>query len=112
MRKYKQVKEKKVTFDMQQWAEVERRAEACHTSTTAFIRDRAISSEVNVLNVKDLAPVLNGMRIISNNINQIAKKANETNNIYAADVEKLRSEVESLSHTLSQYVSTLRWTTV
>ena len=112
MRKYKQVKEKKVTFDMQQWAEVKRRAEACHTSTTAFIRDRAINSEVNVLNVKDIAPVLNGMRIISNNINQIAKKANETNNIYAADVEKLRDEVSELSHTLSQYVSTLRWTAV
>jgi len=48
------------------------------------------------------------MRIISNNINQIAKKANETNNITADDVEKLKNEVESLSHILSQSLSTLQ----
>lgn len=88
MRKYKQVKEKKITFDMKQWAEVERRADACNKTTTSFIRDKAVSSEVRVLDLKGLAPLINGMRTISNNINQIARKANETNNIYAADVEK------------------------
>ena len=41
LRKYKQVKEKKVTFDMTEWAEVERRAAAMHLKTgtyTWFIR--------------------------------------------------------------------------
>ena len=109
MRKYKIVKEKKITFDMKQWAEVERRADACNKTTTSFIRDRAVSSEVRVLDLKELAPMLNGMRIISNNINQIARKANETNNLYSGDVEKLRKEVKCLSHTLSQFVSTLQW---
>lgn len=112
MRKYKQVKEKKITFDMKQWAEIERRADACNKTTTSFIRDKAVSSEVRVLDMKGFAPVLNGMRIISSNINQIAKKANETNSIYAADVEKLQKEVEGLSHTLSQFVCTLQWTEV
>lgn len=111
-RKYKQVHRKEVVFSLPEWAEVERRAAACHTTTTSFIRDRAVNAEIQVMNVKDFAPMLNGMRIISNNINQIAKKANETNNIYAADVEKLREEVRNLSHTLSQYVSTLQWTKV
>lgn len=109
MRKYKQVKEKKITFDMKQWEEVERRADACNKTTTSFIRDKAVSSEVMVLDLKGLAPLINGMRTISNNINQIARKANETNNLYAGDVEKLRKEVECLSHTLSQFVSTLQW---
>ena len=109
MRKYKQVKEKKITFDMKQWAAVERRADACNKTTTSFIRDRAVSSEIRVMDLKELAPLLNGMRIISNNVNQIARKANETNNIYATDVEKLRIEVESLCHMLSQFVSTLQW---
>ena len=109
MRMYKKVKEKKITFDMKQWAEVERRADACNKTTTSFIRDKAVSSEVRVLDLKGLAPLINGMRTISNNINQIAHKANETNNLYAGDVEKLRKEVESLCHTLSQFVSTLQW---
>ena len=87
---------------MKQWAEVERRVDACNKTTTSFIRDRAVSSEVRVLDLKELAPMLNGMRIISNNINQIVRKANETNSIYEGDVEKLKEEVQSLSHTLSQ----------
>lgn len=94
---------------MKQWEEVERRADACNKTTTSFIRDKAVSSEVRVLDLKGLAPLINGMRTISNNINQIARKANETNNLYAGDVEKLRKEVECLSHTLSQFVSTLQW---
>ena len=112
MRKYKQVKEKKITFDMNEWAEVERRAAACCTKTGTYIRRMAVNGEATFFDMKEVAPVLNGMRIISNNINQIAKKANETNNIYAEDVEKLRKEVECLSHTLSTFVSTLRSTKV
>ena len=97
---------------MQQWANVERRAAACHTKTGTYIRHMAVNASLLFFDMKEVGPVLNGMRIISNNINQIAKKANETNNIYATDVEKLRKEVTALSHTLSQFVSTLRWTKV
>ncbi|WP_028510232.1 hypothetical protein [Ruminococcus sp. NK3A76] len=61
MTKYKQVKEKKITFDMKQWAEVERRANACNKTTTSFIRDKAVSSEVRVLDLKELAPLINGI---------------------------------------------------
>ena len=57
--------------------------------------------------MKEVAPLLNGLRIISNNVNQVAKKANETNNIYAEDVDKLKAEVSELCHTLSIFVSTL-----
>ena len=112
MRKYKQVKEKKVTFDMSEWAEVERRAAACCTKTGTYIKLMAVNGEAKFFDMKEVAPVLNGMRIISNNINQIAKKANETNNIYKGDIEVLQKEVECLSHTLSTFVSTLRWTKV
>ena len=100
MRKYKQVKEKKITFDMEEWAEVERRAAACHTKTGTYIRHMTLNGSAQYFDMKEVAPILNGMRIISNNINQIAKKANETNNIYAGDVEKLKAEVSQLSHSL------------
>ena len=97
---------------MHEWAEIERRAAACHTKTGTYIKHMAVHGETAFYDVKDFAPFLNGMRIISNNINQLARKANETNNIYAADVAKLQEEVGNLSHTLSQFVSTLRWTKV
>ena len=57
--------------------------------------------------LKEIAPMINGMRIISNNINQVARKANATNNIYAEDVEILRKEVTELSRTVNTYLSTL-----
>ena len=108
MRKYKQVKEKKVTFDLNEWAEIERRAAACHTKTGTYIKYIALHGEMKVYDVEKVVPVLNGMRIISNNINQIAKKANETNNIYARDVEKLKEDVQNLCHMLSQDLFTPR----
>lgn len=111
-RKYKQVKEKKLTFDLKDWEIIERRAEACHTDTTKYLRQVILNAQPTFYDMKEIAPLLNGMRIISNNINQIAKKANETNNIYAADVEKLREECESLFLILNQSLSILRSTKV
>ena len=57
--------------------------------------------------MKDLAPLLNGMRVISNNINQVARKANEKHSVTTADVEILRKEVESLFRSVSTSLSTL-----
>ena len=62
--------------------------------------------------MKEIAPLLNGMRVISNNINQVARKANETHNVTAADVEILRKEVDSLFRSVSTLLSTLLSTKV
>lgn len=75
--------------------------------TATFIRAMSLSGEVIVVDLKELAPLLNGMRVISRNINQIAKKANETCNIYAEDVEKLHQEVSQLCHTVNLWLSTV-----
>ena len=108
-RKYKQVHRKEIDFSLDEWAEVERRAAVCCMKTGTYIRRMAVNGEVVNFDMKEVAPVLNGMRIISNNINQIARKANETNNVYSADIEVLKKEVECLCHTLSKFVSTVRW---
>ena len=105
-RKYKEVKEKKIAFDLDEWEIVKRRAAECHTNTTAFIRHMAVREPALFYDAKELVPLLNGMRIISHNINQVAKKANETNSIYASDVEKLREEVERLRRMSSMSVFT------
>ena len=75
--------------------------------TATFIRAMSLNGEVKVVDLKEIAPLLNGMRIISKNINQIAKKANETCNIYAEDVEKLRQEVSQLCRTVNLWLSTV-----
>ena len=96
-RKYKQIHRKELTFDLPDWEKIERRAEACHTDTTKYLRTMILEKQPVFYDMKEIAPLINGMRIISRNINQLAKKANETNNIYAEDVEILRKEVSELS---------------
>ena len=106
-RKYKQVHREELTFDLSDWEKIERKAEACHTDTTKYLRKMILDRDPIFYDMKEIAPLLNGMRIISRNINQVAKKANETNNIYAEDVEILRKEVSELSRTVNVSLSTL-----
>lgn len=112
MRKYKKVKEKKVTYPLEEWQEVEKRAAALSMKTGTYIRNISVNGQITYYNVKNVAPIMNALRIIGNNINQIAKKANEINSIYAEDIEKLRKENALLYHTLNQFLSTLPSTKV
>ncbi len=73
-RKYKQIHRKELTFDTKDWEKIERRAEACHTDTTKYLRRMILDREPIFYDMKDVAPMINGMRTISRNINQIAKK--------------------------------------
>ena len=111
-RKYKQVHRKEIDFDIKDWEKIERRAEACHTDTTKYLRTLIMEKQPVFYDMKEIAPLINGMRIISRNINQLAKKANETNNIYAEDVEILRKDVTELSRTVNVSLSTLLSTKV
>ncbi len=111
-RKFKQVHRKELTFNIKDWEKIEKAADACHTDTTKYLRKMILEKQPIFYDMKDLTTMLNGMRIISNNINQIAKKANETNSVYAGDVEKLKGEMESLCHTVNTSLSTLLLTKV
>lgn len=107
MRKYKQVKEKKITYSLEEWAEIERRAAAVSLKTGTYIKRISVDGRITYYNMKRVTPVINALRIIGSNINQIARKANEINSVYAEDVEKLRKEYEEICHTLNQFLSTL-----
>jgi hypothetical protein len=65
-------------------------------SMGAFLRKMAIDGyHVNI----DLTDVHEMVRLLSNatnNISQIAKRATETSNIYADDIEELRRQYDSL----------------
>ena len=95
MRKYKQVKEKKVTFDMQEWAEVERRAAACLTKTGTYIRHMAVHGQMIFYDMEKFVPVLNGMRIISNNIKWTEEQK--------AELEKLLGLADSVEYVSDRY---------
>ena len=109
-RKNEALRRKEIVYTAEEWNQIEERAKAAHLKTSTFIRATSLNGDVYVVDLKELAPLLNGMRIISNNVNQVARKANETNSIYVEDVDILRKEVSQLCRTVSQWVSTVTLT--
>ncbi len=107
MRKYKQVREKKVIYSLDEWSQIEKRAASVAMKTSAFIRRISLDGQITYINMEAAGEVMKALRIIGANINQIAKKANEINSIYAEDIEKLRKENEEICHTLNQFLSAL-----
>lgn len=67
-----------------------RMAEAGIKSMTAYLIRMAIHGYVLVMDLSDLKEILRLLQISGNNLNQYAKKANETGNIYHEDIEELR----------------------
>lgn len=111
-RKYKQVKEKKITYDLEEWAEVERRAAIACMKTGTYIKRISVAGEMNCYDVKAVVPLMSAMRSCANNINQIARKANEINSIYAEDIEKLREENTQVCRYLNTFLFTIQSTKV
>ena len=106
-RKNKMLRRKEIVYSAEEWAQIEDKAAKCHLKTATYIRVMALNGEVKNIDLKELAPLLNGMRVISRNINQVAKKANETCSIYTADVEKLKGAVAELCRTVNLWLSTV-----
>ena len=106
-RKNETLRRKEIVYTTEEWKEIEEKAKECRLKTATFIRAMSLNGDVYVVDLKELARLLNGLRIISNNINQVARKANETNNIYAGDIEKLKGEVAELCRTVNLWLSTV-----
>ena len=107
MRKTKQIKRKEVIYSIEEWEEIKRLAEIASLKTGTYIKRISLNGKINVIDLNEVTPVMNALRIIGNNINQIAKKANEINSIYAGDIEAIQEIYEDICHTLNLFLSTL-----
>ena len=63
---------------------------------SAYIRKMAIDGYIILLDLSDIKEVVRLLRINSNNINQIAKKANQTGNIYLDDIKSIQVQQEEI----------------
>ena len=63
---------------------------------SAYIMKMAIDGYIIVLDLSDVKEVVRLMRINSNNLNQYAKKANETGSIYQQDIQQLKNQQEEI----------------
>ena len=73
-----------------------RMAELGITNLSAYLRKMAVDGYIIHLDMSDIQKMVRLLRICSNNLNQYARRANETGSIYAADVDDLRTRLDSL----------------
>ena len=60
------------------------------TNLRAYLRKMDVDGYIVQLDMSSVVEMVKLLRSISNNVNQIARRCNETRNLYAEDVEDLR----------------------
>ena len=65
-------------------------------SLSAYIRKMALDGYCLYLDLKELRRMAYLLQMCSNNLNQYAKRANESGKIYATDMEDLRQRLDEL----------------
>ena len=70
--------------------------EADMRNMSAYIRKMALDGICVKLDLKDVREVSSLLRQCSNNLNQYAKRANETGSIYAADIRDLQKRLDEI----------------
>lgn len=74
----------------------ERMEEAGFKNLSAYVRKMLLNGYIIKLDLSDVKEVLRLLRISSNNLNQYAKRANETGSIYQADVKELQESQKQI----------------
>lgn len=74
----------------------EKMARAGIDNLRAYLRKMALDGYVVRVDMDGVLEVVKLLRSVSNNVNQIARRCNETRNLYAQDVEDLRKGYASV----------------
>ena len=70
--------------------------EAGIRNMSAYVRKMALDGICVKLDLTDMRQLIVLLQRCSNNLNQYAKRANETGSVYAADIEDLQSRLEEI----------------
>jgi len=73
-----------------------RMTQAGTMNMAAYLRKMAIDGYVVKLELPELRDLISLLRRTSNNFNQIAKRVNSTNRIYAEDIHDMKMQLEQL----------------
>jgi len=73
----------------------------------AYLRKMAICGYIVRLDLDDVREMVSLLRRCSNNLNQYAKRANETGSAYAADIEDVRKRFDRIWESAEKILSGL-----
>lgn len=77
------------------------------TCLNAYIRKMALDGYCVKLDLKDVKEMISLLRRCSNNLNQYAKRANETGSIYKEDIKDLQIRLEEIWKTSKEILARL-----
>ena len=85
----------------------ERMEQAGMQNMSAYMRKMALDGYVIRLDLSDVKEACRLLRINANNINQYAKKANQTGSIYIEEIRQIRAQQEELWTLMKQILQKL-----
>ena len=65
-------------------------------SMSAYLRKMALDGYITILNIPELKEMISLLRYSSNNLNQIAKKANAMGTVFEDDLKEIKSVQDDL----------------
>ena len=97
-----------VRVTKEEWDKIhERMVAAGMRNMSAFIRKMSLDGYLIKLDLTDVKEVLRLLHINSNNLNQYAKRANETGSIYEADVKELQESHKQILKMMGEILERL-----
>ena len=97
-----------VRVTKEEWKKIhDRMREAGMKNMSAYIRKMALNGYLIHLDLSDVREVLRLLRISSNNLNQYAKRANETGSIYETDIKELQKTHQKLMSMMGEILDRL-----
>ncbi|MDR1558453.1 MAG: MobC family plasmid mobilization relaxosome protein [Clostridiales bacterium] len=76
-------------------------------STRSYLLKMALNGHIFTLDLDDVRECTRLLRILSNNLNQIAKRANETGNVYITDIADVKARLDEIWHLQDKTIKSL-----
>lgn len=83
----------------------EKMEEAGVKNRSAYVRKMALDGYVVRLDMTDINELIRLLRSSSNNLNQVAKKANSTGSIYGADIAAMQARQDEIWETVKEILA-------
>ena len=112
MPKKNENKAKLVYYSPAEWEVIQRKAAHCGMRPGTYIRIMSVQGEVKFYDNENYKMLINAVRSVSNNINQIARVANSTGSVYAKDIEVLKDQLEVYSSAVEDGLADFRCQTL
>ena len=97
-----------VLWTREEWERLQQKMqEAGVKNRSAYIRKMALDGYIVKLDTSDINQMIALLRNATNNLNQVAKKANSTGSIYGADIAGMQAKQDEIWETAKEILARL-----